>query len=108
MNILNIEKKIFEEKMSEKATLIVEFWAPWCVYCRRIGPAFSKLAEQYEGKLQFGQINIDEEAELAEKEQIQVVPTIVLYKDGKAAAAIEAPDSKAKIEAFIEENLRGL
>lgn len=105
MSILNIDKKIFEQKMSDKSTLLVEFWAPWCVYCRRIGPAFAKIAEEYEGKLQIGQINIDEEPELSDKEGIQVVPTLVIYKDGKAAASIEAPDSKAKIEAFIQENM---
>lgn len=105
MSILNIDKKIFEQKMSDKSTLLVEFWAPWCVYCRRIGPAFAKIAEEYEGKLQIGQINIDEEPELSDKERIQVVPTLVIYKDGKAAASIEAPDSKAKIEAFIRENM---
>ncbi len=105
MSILDMDKKIFEEKQREEGAFLVEFWAPWCVYCKRIGPAFSKLAEQYEGKLQTGKINIDEEAELAEKEKIQVVPTFVLYKDGKAAALLEAPDSKAKMEAFIEENL---
>ena len=105
MSILNIDKKIFEQKMSDKSTLLVEFWAPWCVYCRRIGPAFAKIAEEYEGKLQIGQINIDEEPELSDKEGIQVVPTLVIYKDGKASASIEAPDSKAKIEAFIQENM---
>lgn len=105
MSILNINKEIFEEKMEEKKPLLVEFWAPWCVYCKRIGPAFSKIAQQYESKLQIGQINIDEEPELAEKEKIQVVPTLVLYKEGKSIAHAEAPDSKAKIEAFIEENL---
>lgn len=105
MSILNIDKKIFEQKMSDKSTLLVEFWAPWCVYCRRIGPAFAKIAEEYEGKLQIGQINIDEEPELSDKEGIQVVPTLVIYKDGKAAASIEAPDSKAKIEAFIQGNM---
>ena len=105
MSILNIDKKIFEQKMSDKSTLLVEFWAPWCVYCRRIGPAFAKIAEEYEGELQIGQINIDEEPELSDKEGIQVVPTLVIYKDGKAAASIEAPDSKAKIEAFIQENM---
>ncbi len=105
MNILDMDKKIFEEKLNGESALLVEFWAPWCVYCKRIGPAFSKIAEQYEGKLQIGRINIDEEEAIMEQEKIQVVPSLVLYKDGKAAALLEAPDSKAKMEAFIEENL---
>lgn len=105
MSILNLDKKSFDEKTAEGSTILVEFWAPWCVYCKRIGPAFSKIAEQYEGKLETAKVNIDEEAALAESEGIEVVPTFVLYKDGKAVAKTVAPDSKAKIEVFIEENL---
>ncbi len=103
MSILNIDKKTFDEKMQNKSTILIEFWAPWCVYCKRIGPAFSKIAQQYEGKLEIGQVNIDEEPQLAEEEKVQVVPTLIFYKDGKAVASMEAPDSKAKIEAFIGE-----
>lgn len=106
MSILNLDSKAFSDQIKE-GTILVEYWAPWCVYCKRIGPAFSKIAEQYEGELKIGQVNIDDEPELAEREKIQVVPTLVLYKNGKAAASLEAPDSKAKIEAFIEENRGG-
>jgi len=85
--------------------VLVEFWAPWCVYCRRIAPALEKVAEQYEGILSVGQVNIDNEPLLAQKERIEVIPTLVLYKDGKALGSIVAPESKAKIEEFIRENL---
>lgn len=85
--------------------VLVEFWAPWCVYCRRIAPALEKVAQQYEGIVAIGQVNIDDEPLLAQKEQIEVIPTLVLYKDGRALASIVAPESKAKIEEFIQENL---
>lgn len=85
--------------------VLVEFWAPWCVYCRRIAPALEKVAEQYEGILSVGQVNIDDEPLLAQKERIEVIPTLVLYKDGKALGSIVAPEAKAKIEEFIRENL---
>ena len=49
-----------------------------------------------------GQINIDEEQELAKKESIEVVPTLVLYRDGKSVGSMVAPESKTKIEAFID------
>ena len=85
--------------------VLVEFWAPWCVYCRRIAPAMGKVAQQYADSLTVGQINIDDEPALADKERIEVVPTLVLYQNGEVLGSIVAPESKARIEEFIEENL---
>ena len=69
MKELNMNLEMFEKnrKESEKPVL-VEFWAPWCVYCRRIAPAYDKIAEQYEDKLVVGKINVDDVPELAERE----------------------------------------
>ena len=85
--------------------VLVEFWAPWCVYCRRIGPALSKIDQEYGDFLVIGQVNIDDEPRLAEQEQIEVVPTLVIYQNGQAQGSIVAPESKARIEAFIAETL---
>lgn len=89
---------------SEKPVL-VDFWAPWCTYCRRIGPAYDKIAQQYADSLIVGKVNIDEEPALAQQEQIEVIPTLVLYRDGQAVASIVAPESKAMIEQFLEESV---
>lgn len=106
MAILKIDKALFEEKVRNGSQpVLIEYQAPWCVYCRRIAPAFKKLAAEYEGKLLIGELNIDDEPQIAEAEGIEVVPSMVIYKDGKALGKIVAPDSKAKIEDFIKENL---
>ena len=91
--------------MQEGKILLVDYWAPWCGYCRRIGPAYEKIAEQYEGKIVVAKVNIDEEPRLAMEERIEVIPTLVLYRDGKAIGSIVAPESKAMIEGFIEQSL---
>ena len=106
MKELNMNLEMFEKnrKESEKPVL-VEFWAPWCVYCRRIAPAYDKIAEQYEDKLVVGKINVDDVPELAEREGIEAIPAMLLYKNGEVVDSIVAPDSKARIEAFIEEHL---
>lgn len=85
--------------------VLVEYWAPWCVYCRRITPALEKLAQQYADTLVIGQVNIDEEPLLAAKEQIEVIPTLILYQNGKALGSIVAPESKDRIEEFIRQTL---
>lgn len=104
MIAMNAER--FNQSINEGSLpVLVEFWAPWCVYCRRIAPALSKLAGQYEAELTVGQVNIDEEPLLAQKEQIEVIPTLVLYRNGQALGSIVAPESKAKIEEFIRDTL---
>lgn len=85
--------------------VLVEFWAPWCVYCRRITPALQKVSQQYGSSLAVGQVNIDEEPMLAHAEGIEVVPTLVLYQGGEALGSIVAPESKARIEEFIQDTL---
>ena len=85
--------------------VLVEFWAPWCVYCRRIAPALEKVAQQYEGKVKVAQDNIDDEPVLAAQEQIEVIPTLIIYQNGQALGSIVAPESKARIDEFILENL---
>lgn len=106
MSVLKINSELYKQQVeNEKKVVLAEFWAPWCVYCRRIGPAFEKLAEEYGDKLVIGQVNIDEEPDLAQQNNIEVVPTLILFKDGQAVGSIVAPDSKGKIEEFIKENI---
>ena len=102
--MIAMNSELFNQHVSaEDRDVLVEFWAPWCVYCRRIAPALEKLAEQYESALTIGTVNIDEEPLLASREQIEVIPTLILYRDGKALGSIVAPESKAKIEEFIRQ-----
>ena len=105
MAAMNINKEMFEQLMHNEKPVLIDFWAPWCTYCRRIAPAYEKIAEEYSDLLVIGKVNIDEESQLAQKEQIEVIPTFVLYKNGKAIDSIVAPDSKAMLERFIKEAL---
>ena len=105
MAAMNINHENFNELMRGDLPLLVDYWAPWCGYCRRIAPAYEKIADQYEGWLAVTKVNIDDEPRLAELEQIEVIPTLVLYQGGEAIASIVAPESKAAIDAFIQEHL---
>ena len=101
-----MNQEVFNRMAREgSGPVLVEFWAPWCVYCRRIIPALNKIAEQYRDILTVGKVNIDDEPQLAQREQIEVIPTLIIYKDGQALGSIVAPESKARIEQFIQETL---
>lgn len=103
--LANINKDLYKEIIEEKKNAVIEYWAPWCSYCRRIGPAYDKVGAEYGDKLIVGKVNIDEEPELASLNDIEVIPVFIFYKDGQAVDQIVAPDSKAKIEEFINKNL---
>lgn len=103
----NINITQFEALLVGEKPVLVDFWAPWCSYCRRIGPAYERIAEQYGDALEVVKVNIDEEPRLANREQIEVIPTLVLYRGGKALGSIVAPESKAMIDVFIRDTLAG-
>ena len=103
MEVININEQAFDKLLAANNAFLVDYWAPWCVYCRRIAPAYDKIAQEYGGRLTVAKVNIDDEPNLANRENIQVIPTLVLYRDGKALGSITAPQSKADIEKFIEE-----
>ena len=103
--MIEMNEKRYLEALEGEKPVLVEFQAPWCVYCRRIGPALQKLALQSRDSLLVGQVNIDDHPALAAREQIEVVPTLVLYHKGEALGSIVAPESRARIEEFLEDYL---
>ena len=103
MAAMNMNQEQFEQAIREKKPVLVDFWAPWCSYCRRIGPAYEKIGEEYADSLAVGKINIDEEPRLAGAEGIEDIPTLVLYRNGKAVDSITALGSKAEIDRFIQD-----
>ena len=103
--MIPMNDKLFTQHLQGSKPVLVEFWAPWCVYCRRIIPALNKIAEQYRDILTVGKVNIDDEPQLAQWERIEVIPTLVVYKEGFELGSIVAPESKARIEQFLEESL---
>ena len=106
MSILNMNVESYRKFTQAEQPVIVEFSAPWCVYCRRLAPALESVAEEYRDTLVFGAVNIDDEPELAQSEKIEVVPTLLIYQNGQVLGSIVAPESRAQLVAFIEETLQ--
>ena len=104
--MIHMNQELFDKHVYRgDKPVLVDFWAPWCVYCRRIAPAMAKIDQQFSDILDIAQVNIDDHPVLARQEQIEVIPTLVLYRGGEVLGSIVAPESKAKIEAFIRDTL---
>ena len=99
----NITVRELKDLIESNKTVLVDFWAPWCPHCRKIGPAYEQIAGEYAGALEVVKVDMDQDETLWE--ELELIPTLRLYVDGKPAGSLVAPESKAAIEAFLADIL---
>ncbi len=81
-------KQTFEQALASSKPMMVDFWAPWCMPCRMLGPLIEDLAGRYEGKVISGKVNTDEEMELSLQYGISSIPTVIFFQGGKEVQRI--------------------
>ena len=97
----NFEKEVIQSGLP----VLLDFWAPWCVYCRRIEPAVEELSEDAQGKLVIGKVNVDEQAGLADQFGVETIPSLILFRNGeRTGEELIAPGSRDAIEEWLEDN----
>jgi thioredoxin 1 len=85
--------------------VLVDFWAEWCGPCRVIGPALEELGAEYAGRMTVAKVNIDENPMTPSRFAVRGIPTLIMFKDGKAAATHVGAAPKTVLKAWIEKNL---
>ena len=104
--IIEITDASFEnEVLKSKIPGVVHFWAPWCRPCMMIAPITEKLANEYEGKVKFCKLNVDENQESAREYQVMSIPLLLYFKDmqvvDNSLGAVPESVIRAKVEALL-------
>ena len=103
MSEVIITKDNFEEEvLKSELPVLVDFWASWCGPCKMLSPIVSQIAEEQEGKVKVGKINVDEQQKLAAQFRVMSIPTLILFKGGEAVAQSVGVQPKEQIEAMFE------
>lgn len=106
MSILDLTDDSFEEDVLKSSTpVLVDYWATWCGPCKSILPILEEVSTEYDGKVTFGKLNIDENTGTPPKYGIRGIPTLMLFKDGEVAATKMGPLNKSQLTAFLEANI---
>jgi thioredoxin 1 len=103
---VQVEDSTFNDVVVEAATpFLVDFWAPWCGPCRAIAPLVEELAGEYEGRIGFGKVNVDENPKVATEYGVRSIPTLLIFKDGKPMAQIVGLRSKEELKKQLDASL---
>ncbi len=107
MAAINMNRAAFEQALENNELVLMDFWAPWCPDCVRITDAYDRIAEEFEGRMAVGKVNIDDEKDLFKEQGGKRIPTLILYQNGKPLGSIVEPPSKSVIDDFITRFLPG-
>ena len=104
--VLDLTDQNFEDEvLRSDLPAVVDFWAPWCAPCRMISPITEKLSEEYNGRVKFCKLNVDENPQTATKYQIMSIPLLIFFKDGQVVdeslGAVPESMIQPKVEALL-------
>ena len=105
-NIKHISDANFEaEVLKSELPVLVDFWAEWCGPCKMIAPILEEVAKEYEGKLVIAKVDVDANQAVPAKFGIRGIPTLILFKNGEAAAQKVGALAKGQLTQFIDSNI---
>ena len=103
MSVLTITSKNFEQEVSKsEIPVLLDFWASWCGPCKMLSPIVDEVAEEINGKVKVGKVNVDDEQELARAFNLMIIPTLLVINNGKLVNQSVGVISKQEILDMIK------
>ncbi len=102
MNLVNtLDGSNFAAIISSDKPVLVDFWAAWCGPCKMIAPVVEEIAQMFQGKLDVGKLNVDENGAIAAEYGVMSIPTLIIFKDGKEAERFVGYKPKEELAALV-------
>jgi thioredoxin 1 len=102
-SIVTLTQENFSQLVLQSpAPVLVDFWAEWCGPCKMIAPLLDELADEYDGKVKIGKVNIDEQQHLAAEYGVRAIPTLLVFQNGQVADQIVGARSKRDLKASLD------
>ena len=101
---VKLTKDNFEEEViNSSIPVVVDFWAEWCMPCKMVAPVLEELDRDYDGKVKFAKLNVDEQNDLATRYNVVSIPTLFVFHKGKVVKQQVGAVPRAKIEELFSD-----
>lgn len=97
------ENNFTDEVMKSEIPVLIDFYAEWCGPCRMMAPVVEQFAEEYEGRVKIGKINVDEESDLAARFGVQSIPSFIFIKDGKVVDRVTGAMPRPVLKGYLDD-----
>lgn len=106
MTMLTIEneEQFNQEVLQSEQAVVVDFWAPWCNFCRRLSPVIDRIEDKYGKDVKIAKLNVDDNKELTQKYEVNSIPTLMLFQNGKVTDSVISPPSEASIIEWLKKH----
>ncbi|MFW6014493.1 MAG: thioredoxin [Nanoarchaeota archaeon] len=106
MSVTEITQENFEREVSNSdIPVLIDFWAVWCPPCKMLAPVFEQVSQEFEDKVKFAKVNIDEQQNLANNFSVTSIPTLVLVKEGEEIGRMQGHMSTKQLKEKLEQLL---